>query len=144
MAKYKIAIIGAGPAGCTLARLLFYKKVDVDITIFQGEKGLDARTQGGSLDLHTASGIKAMKECGLYDEFIKLARFDAEGMTPPEDFEYTCTDSNLAFHVVNEWFQSFIHAQGTKDANSMRGRPEIDRIQLWQLLLNALPEGLIR
>jgi 2-polyprenyl-6-methoxyphenol hydroxylase-like FAD-dependent oxidoreductase len=143
MAKYKIAIIGAGPAGCTLARLLLHKKVNVDVTIFEGEKGLNARTQGGTLDLHTESGIKALKECGLYDDFIKLARFDAEGKISPEDFDYMCTNSNLAFHVVNKWFQSFIHFQGAKDANSMRGRPEIDRIQLRQLLLNALPEGLI-
>lgn len=127
MTKFRIAIIGAGPAGCTLARLLIHKKVNVDITIFEGEKGLDARTQGGTLDLHTESGIKALQECGLYEEFIKLARFDGE-----------------AFRVTNQYLQSFIHFGGTKDAKSTRGRPEIDRIQLRQLLLDSLPEGLIR
>jgi 2-polyprenyl-6-methoxyphenol hydroxylase-like FAD-dependent oxidoreductase len=80
MTKYKIAIVGAGPAGCTLARLLLYKKIDVEVTIFESEKGLNARTQGGTLDLHTESGIKALKECGLYEEFLELARFDAEGV----------------------------------------------------------------
>lgn len=30
-------------------------------------------------DLHTESGIAALRECGLYDEFVKLARFDGEG-----------------------------------------------------------------
>lgn len=80
MARYKIAIIGAGPGGCTLARLLLHKKLDVDITIFEGEKALNARTQGGTLDLHTKSGLKALQECGLHDEFLKHARFDAEGI----------------------------------------------------------------
>jgi 2-polyprenyl-6-methoxyphenol hydroxylase-like FAD-dependent oxidoreductase len=77
--RLKIAIIGAGPAGCTLARLLVQEKVPVDITIFEGEKSLDTRTQGGTLDLHTQSGIEALKRAGLYDEFVKRARFDGEG-----------------------------------------------------------------
>lgn len=74
MGRYKIAIVGAGPAGCTLARLLLHKNVDVEITIFESEKGISARMQGGTLDLHTKTGIKALQECGLHDEFLKLAR----------------------------------------------------------------------
>ena len=80
MAKFKIAIIGAGPAGSTLARLLLQQKSEVDVTIFEGEEGLNARTQGGSLDLHTESGIEALKRAGLQDEFVKKARYDGEGM----------------------------------------------------------------
>jgi 2-polyprenyl-6-methoxyphenol hydroxylase-like FAD-dependent oxidoreductase len=83
MARFRIAIIGAGPAGCTLARLLIHKGVNLDITIFEGEKALDARTQGGTLDLHTESGIAALRECGLHDEFVNLARFDGEGEFTP-------------------------------------------------------------
>jgi 2-polyprenyl-6-methoxyphenol hydroxylase-like FAD-dependent oxidoreductase len=75
----RIAIIGAGPAGCTLARLLLHSDTHVDITIYEGEDSLDARTQGGTLDLHTESGIAALKSAGLYDEFLKYARFDGEG-----------------------------------------------------------------
>jgi len=79
MTCFKIAIIGAGPAGCTLARLLVHAKTKVDITIFEGETSLDARTQGGTLDLHTESGLEAMKKMGLWDEFLNEARFDGEG-----------------------------------------------------------------
>lgn len=79
MARFRIAIIGAGPAGCTLARLLLHKNVDVEIVVFEGEERLDARTQGGTLDLHTETGIAAMKQCGLYDQFEEKARFDGEG-----------------------------------------------------------------
>lgn len=49
MARFRVAIVGAGPAGCTLARLLIHNNVDVDVRIFESEKGLDARTQGGTL-----------------------------------------------------------------------------------------------
>jgi 2-polyprenyl-6-methoxyphenol hydroxylase-like FAD-dependent oxidoreductase len=79
MSRFKIAIIGAGPAGCTLAKLLLHAETPVDLTLFEGEKSLDARTQGGTLDLHTESGIEALKRCGLHDEFLRLARFDGEG-----------------------------------------------------------------
>ncbi|KIW06842.1 uncharacterized protein PV09_02522 [Verruconis gallopava] len=127
MPTFKIAIIGAGPSGCTLARLLLHRNVDVDVTIFESEKAINSRTQGGTLDLHTASGIKALQQCGLYDEFLKLARFDAE-----------------AFRLCNKHMQSFVHFKGTKDAKNTRGRPEIDRIQLRQLLLDALPHDIIR
>jgi 2-polyprenyl-6-methoxyphenol hydroxylase-like FAD-dependent oxidoreductase len=76
---FKIAIIGAGPAGCTLARLLLHSNTPVDLAIFEGETSHDARTQGSTLDLHTESGIAALKEAGLYDEFLKYVRFDGEG-----------------------------------------------------------------
>jgi 2-polyprenyl-6-methoxyphenol hydroxylase-like FAD-dependent oxidoreductase len=79
MPGYKIAIVGAGPAGCTLARLLLHAKEAVEITIFERETDLNERTQGGTLDLHTESGIEALKRCGLYEEFLKYARFDGEG-----------------------------------------------------------------
>jgi len=82
MASLNVAIVGAGPAGCTLARLLQHSKAPVKVTVFEGEASLDARTQGGTLDLHTETGIEALKQAGIYDEFLKHARFDAEGRRP--------------------------------------------------------------
>lgn len=79
MTPLNVAIVGAGPAGCTLARLLQVSKAPIKVTVFEGEASLDARTQGGTLDLHTNTGIAALRKAGLYDEFLKFLRFDGEG-----------------------------------------------------------------
>ena len=45
----KITIIGAGPVGLTMARLL--QQNGVDITVYERDKDQDARIFGGTLDL---------------------------------------------------------------------------------------------
>jgi 2-polyprenyl-6-methoxyphenol hydroxylase-like FAD-dependent oxidoreductase len=80
MPALNIAIVGAGPAGCTLARLLQVSGAPIDVTIFEAEASIDVRGQGGTLDLHTETGIAALRNAGLYEEFLKYARFDGEGM----------------------------------------------------------------
>jgi 2-polyprenyl-6-methoxyphenol hydroxylase-like FAD-dependent oxidoreductase len=87
MASLNIAIVGAGPAGCTLARLLQRSETPIQVTIFEREASPDARTQGGTLDLHTETGIAALKKAELYDEFLKLSRFDAEGQWSNTSYE---------------------------------------------------------
>lgn len=80
MSSPKIAIIGAGPSGCMLGRILH--RAGISCTVFEGEASLDFRSQGGTLDLHDESGIAAMKKAGLYDEFLKHARFDGVSENP--------------------------------------------------------------
>jgi 2-polyprenyl-6-methoxyphenol hydroxylase-like FAD-dependent oxidoreductase len=77
--KYNVAIIGAGPAGCTLARLIQVSEAPIKVTIFEGDASPNSRTQGGTLDLHTNTGIAALKKAGLYDAFLKYGRFDGNG-----------------------------------------------------------------
>ena len=67
----KIAIIGAGPVGLTMARLLQQKGVDV--TVYERDKDAHTRISGGPLDLHKGSGQDAMKEAGLLERYYKLA-----------------------------------------------------------------------
>lgn len=125
MAKaLKIAIVGGGPAGCSLARLLL--KADIAATIFEGEASPDVRGQGGTLDLHTATGLQVLKEAGLYDDFVKYARYDGEA--------FAIADKNLKRYI----------SMGGASSTTTRGRPEIDRIRLRQILLESIPPGNIR
>lgn len=71
----RIAIIGAGPAGLTLGALLH--KHAIPFTIFelrQKPTAGELSKPSGMLDLHEGSGLAAIRECGLYDEFLKHRR----------------------------------------------------------------------
>jgi 2-polyprenyl-6-methoxyphenol hydroxylase-like FAD-dependent oxidoreductase len=126
----KIAIVGAGPAGCLLARLLKHRAdndTDIDITIFESEKSIDYRSQGGTLDLRAKTGQRALKEAGLYDEFLKHARFDGEALS-----------------IADKDFVRYLTVKGNQNANSVTsGRPEIDRPVLRRILYESLPEGTV-
>ncbi|KAK1772815.1 hypothetical protein QBC33DRAFT_443858 [Phialemonium atrogriseum] len=132
MSAPKIAIIGAGPAGCTLARLLHQAPVPVTVTVFEGEASPNYRSQGGTLDLHTATGLAAIKEAGLWDRFLEHARYDGDRMQ--------ITDKDMKVY--------FQHAGSPAPEDNPRGllgqRPEIDRADLRRILTESLPDGMIR
>ncbi|CAN5163346.1 NAD(P)/FAD-dependent oxidoreductase [soil metagenome] len=67
----KIAVIGAGPVGLTMARLLQQKGVDV--TIYERDQSPQTRISGGTLDLHKGSGQDALKKAGLLERYYALA-----------------------------------------------------------------------
>ena len=127
MTAFNIAIIGAGPSGCMLARLLLQSQsqpstsAPINITIFESEPTQNFRAQGGTLDLHFSTGLAALKVAGLYAEFLKYARFDGSAMR--------ITDKNL---------KTYFALSASSDGN-----PEIDRFQLRTLLLAALPEEIV-
>lgn len=110
--------------GCTLARLL--SRADIDVTVFESDASPDYRSQGGTLDLHDATGLKALKEAGLFEEFEKFGRYDGQYMA--------IVDKNLHYHFV----------RGETLGDPVGKRPEIDRAQLRQILAESLPEGMIR
>lgn len=123
---FKIAIVGAGPAGCMLARLLLQSDQGISVAVLEGEGSLDFRSQGGTLDLHEKTGQKALRAAGLYDEFKKYARYDGEAMK--------LADKKLLCYLT----------QGASKEGSITGRPEIDRPQLRELLYDSLPAGTVR
>lgn len=124
----KIAIIGAGPSGCLLARLLHQSKENIIVSIFESESSLNFRSQGGTLDLHEKTGQAALKKAGLFDEFLKYARYDGE-----------------AFKIADKNLLCYVKMAGSKpDSKSGSGRPEIDRPQLRKLLFESLPEGAVQ
>ncbi|MFJ1928111.1 MULTISPECIES: FAD-dependent oxidoreductase [unclassified Streptomyces] len=116
-----IAIVGAGPGGLALARVLHVNGIDA--TVYERESSRDARGQGGMLDIH--SGQRALREAGLIDRFHALARGEGQDMRLLEP------DGTL-----------LLQEDTPDDAPSER--PEIDRADLRDLLLDSLPEGTVR
>ncbi|MFT3822876.1 MAG: NAD(P)/FAD-dependent oxidoreductase [Chitinophagaceae bacterium] len=67
----KVAIIGAGPVGLTMARLL--QQAGIDVTVYERDKDARARIWGGTLDLHKQSGQKALEKAGLLENYYTTA-----------------------------------------------------------------------
>ncbi|MBC9914431.1 FAD-dependent oxidoreductase [Chitinophaga varians] len=123
----KIAIVGGGPGGLTLARLLQLKGIQVKV--YERDVNKDVRLQGGALDLHTESGLAALTKAGLMDEFKAHYR-PAAGLM-------RVVDDQLHIHFDE-------HPEGKKDTfGDSNHRPEIDRGPLRQLLLNSLEPGTV-
>ncbi|MFD0689186.1 FAD-dependent oxidoreductase [Actinomadura fibrosa] len=118
---HPIAIIGAGLGGLTLARVLHTRGIEA--AVFDLEPGPHVRTQGGMLDIHEDSGQLALRAAGLDEPFRAIVHPGGEAM------RLLAPDGTV---VMDE------RDDGTG------GRPEVDRGQLRDLLLDALPEGTIR
>lgn len=69
--KARVAIVGAGPVGLTMARLL--QQQGTDVTVYERDKDPQARVWGGTLDLHKGSGQDAMKKAGLLESYYDKA-----------------------------------------------------------------------
>ncbi|KAF2010930.1 FAD/NAD(P)-binding domain-containing protein, partial [Aaosphaeria arxii CBS 175.79] len=123
----KIAIIGAGPGGTMLARLLHQSSIPT--TIFEAETSIDDRSQGGSLDLRAGTGLLAMQKAGLFQEFLKLARYDGEALLLCDKRQTT-------------WMARPAGDAARKSA--LQEAPEIDRVLLRRLLIESIPDGCVR
>jgi 2-polyprenyl-6-methoxyphenol hydroxylase-like FAD-dependent oxidoreductase len=118
----KIAIVGGGPGGLTLARLLQLRGADVKV--YERDLHKDARAQGATLDLHEESGLKALREGGLYEAFLANYRPGAE-----------------LVRIIDK--DATILAEDMPTPEEEIGRPEIDRGPLQQLLLDSLQPGTV-
>ena len=135
MAPPSIAIIGAGPAGLSLARILRVRLESlppdsIDITIFERDANQHSQTdQIGTLDLHEDTGLAAMKAAGLFEEFLKYARYDGEELVIADK---NCTEM---VHMV---------PGGETTAGVEQSRPEIDRETLVKVLLDSVSKEKIQ
>lgn len=68
----KVAIIGAGPVGLTMAKLLQQKGIDV--TVYERDKDSQTRIWGGTLDLHKSTGQEVMEKAGLLESYYAMAK----------------------------------------------------------------------
>ncbi|MFF8597190.1 FAD-dependent oxidoreductase [Streptomyces sp. NPDC015220] len=118
---FPVAIVGGGLGGLTAARVLHVN--GIESAIFDLEAGPEARTQGGMLDIHEENGQMALRAAGLHDGFLEIVHEGGQAMR--------LLGPDGAVHVSSE-------DDGDGD------RPEVDRGDLRDLLLNSLPEGTVR
>ena len=117
----RIAIVGGGPGGLTLALLLH--RHGVACTVFERDRHASERPQGGTLDLHEGSGLLALEHASLMDAFRTHARYEDQGTR-----QYDKQGRLLFDH----------------DPGADGERPEIDRSALRAMLLDALPHDTVR
>ncbi|SMQ55696.1 unnamed protein product [Zymoseptoria tritici ST99CH_3D7] len=115
-----IAILGAGPAGLMLGRLLDLSKIP--FTIFERDTEPLNRQGSGTLDVHPGTGQLALKEAGLFPQFKELARFGVRN------------------RLVDEKGKVLADVGGEGDED----RPEIDRLDLQRIIQETIPPGKIQ
>jgi 2-polyprenyl-6-methoxyphenol hydroxylase-like FAD-dependent oxidoreductase len=117
--KAQLTIIGAGLGGLTLASVLHQHGIDA--TIYELDASPTARLQGDILDMHEESGQLALRKAGLFEAFRAL-------VIPAGD-ESRILDKTGTIRQTDSGDDT---------------RPEIERGELRQILLQSLPDDCIR
>lgn len=117
-----IAIVGGGPGGLTLARLL--QMNGVTVKVYERDTHKDARPKGATLDLHYESGLRALREAGLMDAFNVNYRPGADRL-----------------HIFDK--DAKLVLADNSDKPGEYARPEIDRGPLQNILLDSLEPGTV-
>jgi 2-polyprenyl-6-methoxyphenol hydroxylase-like FAD-dependent oxidoreductase len=119
----KIAIVGGGPGGLTLARLL--QQSGAQVSVYERDQNRSARVQGSALDLHEDSGLAALEAAGLMEAFWANHRPDLNSLR--------LTDEHGT--VLHEHLRQM---------SGPGQRPEIERGPLRDLLLDSLQPGTVQ
>lgn len=123
----KIAIVGGGPGGLTLAKLLQLQEVNV--TVYERDLNKNARVQGSPLDLHDSSGLAAINKANLLDEF-------KNNFLPKADRKKIMNEKTEVFFSDHE-------SKIEENFGNPNFRPEIDRGALRKILLESLQPGTV-
>ncbi|HEY0702531.1 MAG TPA: NAD(P)/FAD-dependent oxidoreductase [Candidatus Acidoferrales bacterium] len=118
----KIAIVGGGPGGLMLARLL--QQGGAQVSVYERDQSRRARVQGSALDLHEDSGLAALQSAGLIDAFWVNHRPDLDRLR--------LTDAH----------GTILHDHPRRMSGAGK-RPEIERGPLRDLLLDSLQPGTV-
>ncbi|MGY3212551.1 FAD-dependent oxidoreductase [Mucilaginibacter sp. HD30] len=122
-----VAIVGGGPGGLTLARLL--QMNGVKVKVYERDINKYARVQGAPLDMHEGSGLAAIAAAGLLETF-------KNSFLPGADKEL----------IMNERAEIFFSDHDVKTDENFgheHFRPEIDRGSLRKILLEALQQDTV-
>jgi 2-polyprenyl-6-methoxyphenol hydroxylase-like FAD-dependent oxidoreductase len=122
MSTPTITIVGAGLGGLTLARVLHVHGIAA--TIYELDESPAARTQGGMLDIHDYNGQIALRDAGLFEQFQAIIHPGGQAMRVLDRHNTLLLEES--------------------DEGRDGSRPEVDRGQLRQILLDSLPAGTIR
>ncbi|MBF9142089.1 FAD-dependent oxidoreductase [Hymenobacter properus] len=123
----QVAIVGGGPGGLTLARLL--QQQGAAVRVYERDRSRRERVQGGTLDLHDESGLAALRTAGLLDAFRAHYRPGADRLRLTDKHATVALDQ---------------HADASADTfGDAAFRPEIDRGPLRHILLDSLQPGTV-
>ncbi|MBW8523514.1 FAD-dependent monooxygenase [Chryseobacterium chendengshani] len=120
----KVAIIGGGPGGLMLGRLL--QNSGVEVKIYERDFDQYVRQQGSTLDMHYHTGLKAITEGGLLEEFKKKYR--------PGANKSVILNSKMEILLDEHDNEN----KSKEDFGEENFRPEIDRQDLRDMLVDSI------
>ncbi|WJK43083.1 FAD-dependent monooxygenase [Solwaraspora sp. WMMA2056] len=117
-----VTIVGGGLGGLALARILHLR--GIPSTVYELDASSRVRDAGGTLGLNADSGQRGLVDAGLFEEFRSISRDAGETTRLVDRF------GTVHFDLAYE--------------GGAGVRPEVDRGDLRRLLVESLPEGVVR